>query len=120
MTKTSSRAKEKVVFHAARSIRDPSQRKTYLDAACAGDRQLRERVDALLTALIDAQDFLESPPLEPQDRLATEPDEAIGTVIGTYKLLERIGEGGFGVVYMVDQLEPIQRRSSRPEWIPSW
>ena len=110
MTNTSSRAQEKAVFHAARSIRDPSQRETYLDAACAGDRHLRERVDALLAALVGAKDFLESPPLETQDCLATEPDEAVGTVIGPYKLLERIGEGGFGVVYMAEQAEPIRRR----------
>ncbi len=111
MGHASSDDNEKAIFHAARAIRDPLQREVYLEAACADDRPLRLRVDSLISALADAGEFLESPPIEAEDSsVDAEAFEAPGSTIGPYRLLEVIGEGGFGSVYMADQLEPIRRR----------
>ena len=110
MTHAASDEKEKAIFHAARSIRDTVQRETYLQAACGGDSEVRELVDALLAAAGDGS-FMEQPAAE---RCTTDQSpqasEAVGTNIGNYKLLQQIGEGGFGVVYMAEQEQPVRRR----------
>ncbi len=107
MERSSSDEKEKAIFHAARSMQDQAQREVYLEAACGGDHELKIRVDSLLLAVGDAGEFLETSPIHSQ---ISDDTEAVGTAIGNYKLLEQIGEGGFGVVYMADQQTPIQRR----------
>lgn len=84
------------------------QRERYLDQACGGDRELRKRAEALFLAEGNAGHFMGNPapgePLDHTDSLAP------GTVIGRYKLLQEIGEGGFGVVYMAEQQQPVKRR----------
>ncbi len=86
-------------------------RVAYLDSVCAGNPTLRTRVEALLTAHSRAGRFLETPPpfveATPLDDTVT---EGFGTVIGCYRLLENIGEGGMAVVYMAEQEEPIRRK----------
>src|SRR6266496_4205401 len=86
------------------------QRAAYLDQACAGDAALRRQVEALLQADGQAGDFLNAPPagLDLQrTELADLPlTEKPGDKIGRYKLLQQIGEGGCGVVYMAEQEEP--------------
>ena len=87
------------------------ERAAYLAGACAGQDQLRARVDALIDAHEVTGSVLSAEPktdqlLIPDRALAEQP----GTIIGRYKLLEQIGEGGFGVVYMAEQLEPVVRR----------
>ena len=66
-----------------------AKRPAFLDAVCEGDAALRQRLEALL---------------------ADAPDEAVGQTLGRYKLLERVGEGECGVVYVAEQTEPVRRR----------
>ena len=90
----------------------PEERAAFLDKACAGDAGRRARVEELLRAHQAAGNFLQGnrPPAEPV-ATADEPiSEGPGTVIGHYKLLEQIGEGGFGAVFMAAQQEPIRRK----------
>ncbi len=90
----------------------PADRAAYLEQACAGDSELRHRVDVLLQAHESAGDFLREPALNPPhgDPAGTAPGEKPGDRIGHYKLLQQIGEGGCGVVFMADQEEPVRRR----------
>ncbi len=87
-----------------------AERAAFLDQACAGNAALRRRVEALLKAHAEAsgEAFLAGPC---QDMTtAEEPLEGPGTRIGSYKLLQQIGEGGMGVVYMAEQEQPVRRR----------
>jgi serine/threonine protein kinase len=82
----------------------------YLADACGADEALHHRVKKLLKAHVEAGSLL-MPPLHSYDATLDEPAlEVAGAVIGSYKLLELIGEGGFGVVYMAEQQEPIRRK----------
>src|SRR6266446_3025476 len=89
-----------------------SERAAHLDRACAGDEKLRQRVEGLLLTHDQAGAFLERPPVEMAigSRLGVFAGEKPGDRIGRYKLLQRIGEGGCGVVYMAEQAEPVRRR----------
>jgi serine/threonine protein kinase len=100
------------LFCAALERSSAEDRAAYLDAACAGDRELRARVEALLRAHEQAGGFLRENPEARDPRGTTDEPraEGPGTRIGPYKLLEQIGEGGMGVVWMAEQQEPVRRR----------
>ncbi|MBI3836602.1 MAG: protein kinase, partial [Planctomycetia bacterium] len=104
----------KSIFLAAIEM-PPAERAGLLIEATAGDAALRARVEALLSAHDDPDSFLEKPAAQfgaAVDLSPSEPPvaERPGSVIGPYKLLEQIGEGGMGVVYMADQQAPVGRR----------
>ena len=102
---------EAALFEAARAVADSAQRKVILDAACGNDPELRSRIDQLLSAAEGVGHFMQRPAAElPDETIEPAEWEGPSTKIDRYKLLETIGEGGFGVVYMADQLYPIERR----------
>ena len=102
---------EEAIFNVARKIDSPDAREAYLRQVCEGNEPLRARVDALLKVHEQEKSFLESP-VAPS--LATIEDakitEAPGTVIGPYKLMEEIGEGGMGLVFVAEQQHPVRRK----------
>src|SRR5436305_8578759 len=110
MTTWNPRANE--LFLQALGLGSPGQRREYVAAAGAGDAALRAEVEALLEASARAGSFLESPAPAPHPvATADEPvGEGPGTVIGPYKLMEQIGEGGFGLVFVAEQQHPVRRR----------
>ena len=112
------------MFLTALEKTDPKERAAFLDAACGQDRALRQRLESLLQDRETLGSFLEAPAAT-DPRLAVPLTTAVmvdgpahiptitekaGDRIGRYKLLEQIGEGGAGVVYMADQEEPVRRR----------
>jgi len=110
--------REMAIFSAARRLAG-GERTAYLDQACAGDAALRQRLEELLSVGEAAGEFLEKP-AQGEPNPAAMPGSAVGLSlplseepghrIGPYKLLQVIGEGGCGVVYMAEQQEPMRRR----------
>ena len=95
----------------AAEIDSPQERNRYLDEACRGDDVLRQRVERLLLSLDDSCHFMENKPaVDYAKAQRTSTSEQVGDTIGSCKLLQQIGEGGFGVVYMAEQHSPVKRR----------
>ena len=99
----------KSIFLQAIERHSPEEWPEFLDQACADDAELREGVEKLLHAQQELESFH-----EPARPLAATidplPGECLGTMLGPYKLLQQIGEGGMGVVFMAEQTEPVRRR----------
>jgi serine/threonine protein kinase len=98
------------IFGAAVTQPDLASRAAYLGEACGSDAELRARVAALLAAHDAAGDFLKLPEADANHASSALLSEAPGTMIGHYTLLEQIGEGGFAVVFMAQQEQPVRRR----------
>src|SRR5437588_8633060 len=101
---------ERSIFLAVLEIDDPAARSAYMDRACAGDAALRSQVEQLLKAHQEPGSFM----VRPAPALVATIDEPMterpGTVIGPYKLMEQIGEGGMGLVFVAEQQHPVRRK----------
>jgi serine/threonine protein kinase/lipopolysaccharide biosynthesis regulator YciM len=113
---------ESQIFANALKLTTPAERAAYLDSVCAGNDQLRGEVESLLKAHATNPEFLEEPvgplgstvePTPPSGEFTGPPPvqaaESAGRVIGPYKLIDEIGDGGMGTVYMAQQTEPVRR-----------
>ena len=101
---------ESGIFKAAVKL-PPDRRAAYLDQACGSDAELRREIESLLHAHDTSGSFLEDvPPAVTRPRTYQPIAERPGTVIGPYKLMEQIGEGGFGLVFVAEQQHPIRRK----------
>jgi eukaryotic-like serine/threonine-protein kinase len=114
---------EETIFAAVLDLATAAEQAAYLDRACAGDAALRARVDQLLLLHQQAASFMQRPAAEQLSGAAAaletqSPPLSVGLLasrgegsrIGPYKLLQKIGEGGMGVVYMAEQERPVRRR----------
>jgi serine/threonine protein kinase/WD40 repeat protein len=108
--------REETIFETAREIASPEERAAYLTRACGPDASLRERIESMLRDDEAAREFFETARSQSGGATAGAtmrldlPAEQLGAAIGRYKLREKIGEGGCGVVYVAEQEEPVRRR----------
>ena len=94
------------IFANALELKDPCERERYLAQACGQDAKLRQRSSRCCRPTGSGRIPPADPVVPPEQLIGEGP----GTVIGRYKLLQEIGEGGFGLVFMAEQLEPVQRK----------
>jgi WD40 repeat protein/serine/threonine protein kinase len=99
------------LFSKAAECQTNEEQAACLDQACQGNAELRARLEELLQAHREAGSFLQEPSARPSAAIdVPEPAERPGAVIGPYKLLQQIGEGGMGTVFMAEQTQPVQRK----------
>jgi eukaryotic-like serine/threonine-protein kinase len=96
------------IFDQAIAIADPQARAAFLDHACRHDSDFRRHAERMVQDHFQAGDFLDRPAIA-IDVTHPQPSEHVVAQIGPYKLLEQIGEGGMGLVYMAEQQQPVRR-----------
>ena len=101
--------REETIFNSLLAL-PPERRQEHLDRECAGDADLRRRVIELLEAHDGGDRFMAASAAETLTGMRVPISEKPGDCIGRYKLMEQIGEGGCGVVYVAEQQEPVRRR----------
>ena len=102
-------ADERSIFLRAIEIASAEGRSSFLDAACGDNRRLRDEIEALLGAHARPLGLLDVPDIGRPTVDMPAAYEGPGTVVGPYKLLQAIGEGGMGTVYMAEQTDPVRR-----------
>ena len=101
---------EKVVFLEALNLATPEERAAFVRGACAGNPDLHKRVQDLLASHEQSRGPLDAPPRDVAVTIDRAVSLSLGSMIGPFKLLQEIGEGGMGVVYMAEQSQPVSRR----------
>src|SRR5262245_62162 len=108
------KTEEQVIFLAAVELPTPAERAAYLRGACGDNAELRASVEGLLASHDRSGNILDAPPVAVTPLASTGDYKPItegpGMVVGPYKLLQQIGEGGFGTVFMAEQETPIRRK----------
>ena len=102
---------DRLLFVAASSIASPVDRRAFLEFACNGNTELRELIEELLELEGNSEEFFEfEPTMDQTVRSDGEEESGVGARIGPYRLIDRLGAGGCGVVYLAEQMEPVKRK----------